>query len=48
MVILLIGVAVFAVGAGLLAYRYYTRPVTLTVAVTGPSVPLLPAPSPVA
>jgi TRAP-type uncharacterized transport system substrate-binding protein len=30
---LLIGVAVFAAGAGLLAYRYYTRPVTLTVAV---------------
>jgi hypothetical protein len=29
----LIGVAVFAAGAGLLAYRYYTRPVTLTVAV---------------
>src|SRR4029077_5606889 len=29
---LLIGVAVFAAGAGLLAYRYYTRPVTLTVA----------------
>jgi len=28
-----IGVAVFAAGAGLLAYRYYTRPVTLTVAV---------------
>jgi TRAP-type uncharacterized transport system substrate-binding protein len=26
-------VAVFAAGAGLLAYRYYTRPVTLTVAV---------------
>jgi TRAP-type uncharacterized transport system substrate-binding protein len=24
---------VFAAGAGLLAYRYYTRPVTLTVAV---------------
>ena len=31
--LLLIGVAVFAAGAGLLAYRYYTRPVTLTVAV---------------
>ena len=31
--ILLIGVAVFAAGAGLLAYRYYTRPATLTVAV---------------
>src|SRR6201993_2226167 len=30
---LLIGAAVFAAGAGLLAYRYYTRPVTLTVAV---------------
>ncbi|MET3841346.1 TAXI family TRAP transporter solute-binding subunit [Bradyrhizobium sp. OAE829] len=30
---LLIGVAVFAAGAGLLAYRYYTHPVTLTVAV---------------
>src|SRR6202163_1625989 len=30
---LLIGVAVFAAGAGLLAYRYYTRPVTLSVAV---------------
>ena len=30
---LLIGVAVFAAGAGLLAYRYYTWPVTLTVAV---------------
>ena len=30
---LLIGVAVFAACAGLLAYRYYTRPVTLTVAV---------------
>jgi TRAP-type uncharacterized transport system substrate-binding protein len=30
---LLIGVAAFAAGAGLLAYRYYTRPVTLTVAV---------------
>ena len=28
-----LGVAVFAAGAGLLAYRYYTRPVTLTVAV---------------
>jgi TRAP-type uncharacterized transport system substrate-binding protein len=32
-VLLLIGVAVFAAGAGLLAYRYYARPVTLTVAV---------------
>ena len=30
---LLVSVAVFAAGAGLLAYRYYTRPVTLTVAV---------------
>src|SRR6476659_6701119 len=30
---LLIGVLVFAAGAGLLAYRYYSRPVTLTVAV---------------
>src|SRR6202030_2973027 len=30
---LLIGVAIFAAGAGLLAYRYYTRPATLTVAV---------------
>jgi TRAP-type uncharacterized transport system substrate-binding protein len=30
---LLIGVAVFAAGAGLFAYRYYTRPATLTVAV---------------
>src|SRR5437660_2863050 len=30
---LLIGVVVFAAGAGLLAYRYYSRPVTLTVAV---------------
>jgi len=30
---LLIGIAVFAAGAGLLAYRYYTRPATLTVAV---------------
>ncbi len=30
---LLIGVAVFAAGAGLLAYRYYTRPETLSVAV---------------
>src|SRR5712672_461993 len=31
--LLLIGVVVFAAGAGLLGYRYYTRPVTLTVAV---------------
>ena len=30
---LLVGIAVFAAGAGLLAYRYYTRPATLTVAV---------------
>ena len=30
---LLVGVAIFAAGAGLFAYRYYTRPVTLTVAV---------------
>src|SRR3989475_6271706 len=30
---LLVGVVVFAAGAGLLAYRYYTRPVTLSVAV---------------
>src|ERR1700740_2751391 len=30
---LLIGVFVFAAGAGLLGYRYYTRPETLTVAV---------------
>src|SRR5438309_6578875 len=31
--LLLIGVAASAAGAGLLGYRYYTRPVTLTVAV---------------
>jgi TRAP-type uncharacterized transport system substrate-binding protein len=31
--VLLIGVAIFAEGAGLSAYRYYTHPVTLTVAV---------------
>src|SRR5437016_12179401 len=31
--LLLVGVAAFAAGAGLLGYRYYTRPVTLTVAV---------------
>jgi TRAP-type uncharacterized transport system substrate-binding protein len=31
--VLLIGVAIFAAGAGLFAYRYYTHPVTLTVAV---------------
>src|ERR1700738_1682496 len=30
---LLVGIAVFAAGAGLLAYRYYTRPATLAVAV---------------
>jgi TRAP-type uncharacterized transport system substrate-binding protein len=30
---LLVGVVAFAAGAGLLAYRYYSRPVTLTVAV---------------
>src|ERR1700745_4389279 len=30
---LLVGVVVFAAGAGLLGYRYYTRPVTLTVEV---------------
>jgi TRAP-type uncharacterized transport system substrate-binding protein len=30
--VLLVGVVVFAAGAGLLGYRYYTRPVTLTVA----------------
>src|SRR5882762_10656927 len=30
---LLIGIAVFAAGAGLSGYRYFTRPVTLTVAV---------------
>src|SRR6202163_2066003 len=30
---LLLGIAVFAAGAGLLAYRYYTRPTTLSVAV---------------
>src|SRR6201987_2049892 len=30
---LLIGVVVFAAGAGLLGFRYYTRPVTLTVGV---------------
>jgi len=31
--VLLAGVALLAAGAGLLGYRYYTRPVTLTVAV---------------
>jgi TRAP-type uncharacterized transport system substrate-binding protein len=31
--VLLVGVVVLAAGASLLAYRYYTRPVTLTVAV---------------
>src|SRR5438105_2520925 len=30
---LVVGVAILASGAGLVAYRYYTRPVTLTVAV---------------
>jgi TRAP transporter TAXI family solute receptor len=32
-VVLLAGVVVVVVGAGLLGYRYYTRPVTLTIAV---------------
>jgi TRAP-type uncharacterized transport system substrate-binding protein len=32
-VILITGLAVLAAGAGLLAYRYYSKPVTLTVAV---------------
>ena len=31
--VLIAGVAVLAAGAGLFGYRYYTRPVTLTVAV---------------
>ncbi|MCP1763090.1 TAXI family TRAP transporter solute-binding subunit [Bradyrhizobium japonicum] len=31
--LLLVGVVVFAAGASLVAYRYYSRPVTLTVAV---------------
>jgi TRAP-type uncharacterized transport system substrate-binding protein len=31
--VLITGLAVLAAGAGLLAYRYYTKPVTLTVAV---------------
>ena len=31
--VLLVGVAILASGAGLFAYRYYTHPVTLTVAV---------------
>src|ERR1700758_4339759 len=31
--LLLVGVVVFVAGAGLLGYRYYSRPVTLTVAV---------------
>ena len=31
--VLILGIAVLAASAGLLAYRYYTRPVTLTVAV---------------
>src|SRR5437660_12213820 len=30
---LLVGVVILAAGASLFAYRYYTRPVTLTVAV---------------
>ncbi|XUJ35895.1 hypothetical protein ACQ5SK_11555 [Bradyrhizobium japonicum] len=31
--LLLVGVVVFAAGASLVAYRYYSRPVALTVAV---------------
>src|SRR5438270_11926775 len=31
--VLIVGIGVLAAGAGLLAYRYFTRPVTLTVAV---------------
>ena len=31
--VLIAGVALLAAGAGLFGYRYYTRPVTLTVAV---------------
>ena len=31
--VLLVGVVILASGAGLFAYRYYTHPVTLTVAV---------------
>ena len=31
--VLIAGVAILAAGAGLFGYRYYTRPVTLTVAV---------------
>src|SRR5438876_9116842 len=31
--VLIAGIAILATGAGLLGYRYYTRPVTLTVAV---------------
>src|SRR5437763_16842642 len=31
--VLIAGIAILATGAGLLAYRYYTRPATLTVAV---------------
>ena len=31
--VLLVGVVILAAGAGLFAYRYFTRPVTLTVAV---------------
>ena len=32
-VVMIAGIAVLAAGAGLFGYRYYTRPVTLTVAV---------------
>ena len=32
-IVLLAGVFVVVTGAGLLGYRYYTRPVTLTIAV---------------
>ncbi len=32
-VVLLAGIVVVVIGAGLLGYRYYTRPVTLTIAV---------------
>ncbi|MDB5516812.1 MAG: C4-dicarboxylate transporter substrate-binding protein, partial [Tardiphaga sp.] len=31
--VLLVGVVVLAAGVSLLAYRFYTRPVTLTIAV---------------
>ena len=31
--VLLIGAVVLATGAGLFAYRYFTRPITLTIAV---------------